>query len=68
MAYFDTDKTISAAPVTVTDTKTHLRRLIRILAAYLAKPRKGMKRKPEDLLAAQNRAETHRRAVDNLMR
>ena len=63
MAYFDTDKTAgSTAEIT-----TALSRVIKAIVAQVvtaAQPRIS----PKDILAAQNRAQAHRRAVDNLMR
>ena len=66
MAYFDTGKTAD------TDTTPGVRsifdRLVKFLDARVAAIETRPGTSPEDIVAAQHRAEAHRRAVDRLMR
>ena len=64
MAYFDTAK----SAVTTNNTRPTFYQLVKTAlvheATVLPRPTKA----PEDLIAAQTRAEAHRRAVDKLLR
>ena len=66
MAYFDTHKT--AASDTVTAAKTGFFRLVKTERAGLTRITTRTLKSPEDIVAAQQRAEAHRRKVDTLLR
>lgn len=64
MAYFDTDKI--AAPAT--ETRATLSKMVKGIVATFTQALPKSTRSPEDMVAAQRRAELARRKVDNLMR
>ncbi|MCR9107343.1 hypothetical protein [Marivita sp. XM-24bin2] len=66
MAYFDTGKIADTA--TSTDARSIFDRLVKFIAtrATAITTRPGIS--PKQIVAAQKRAEAHRRAVDKLMR
>ena len=66
MAYFDTNKT--AGTDTATEARTIFDRLVKSVAATVTRITTRPGKSPEHLIAAQHRAEAHRRAVDTLMR
>lgn len=66
MAYFDTRKT--AGINTVLDAKNIFDRLVKFIAARVAAITIRPGTSPDQIVAAQHRAEAHRRAVDKLMR
>ena len=63
MAYFDTGKTAGTSQIT-----SGFYRLVKSLIARLSRATATQTKSPEDIIAAQHRAEAHRRAVDTLMR
>lgn len=66
MAYFDINK--SAGTDTSTEARTIFDRLVKFVSASVARITTRPGKSPEHLIAAQHRAEAHRRAVDTLMR
>jgi hypothetical protein len=66
MAYFDTRKT--AGTTTARDVQGVFDRLVKFIAARVTAIANRTNKSPEDIVAAQHRAEAHRRAVDKLMR
>jgi hypothetical protein len=66
MAYFDTNKT--AAIDTATEARTIFDRLVKFVSASVTRITTHPGKSPDQLVAAQHRAEAHRRAVDTLMR
>lgn len=63
MAYFDTNKTAGTTEIT-----SGFYRLVKSLFARLTLSMVKPPKVPEEIVAAQHRAEAHRRAVDNLLR
>ncbi|WP_439122557.1 hypothetical protein [Marivita sp.] len=66
MAYFDTSKTAGAD--TTTDARTIFDRLVKFIAARVTNITTRSVKSPHQIVAAQHRAQAHRRAVDKLMR
>jgi len=66
MAYFDSRKT--AGTNTAFDARDIFDRLVKFITARVAAITTRPGTSPEDIVAAQHRAEAHRRAVDNLLR
>lgn len=66
MAYFDTRKT--AGINRGLDAKNIFDRLVKFIAALVAAITIRPGTSPDQIVAAQHRAEAHRRAVDKLMR
>lgn len=66
MAYFDTRKT--ARTTTTVDVQSVFDRLVKFIAARAIEITTRPGTSPEQIVAAQHRAEAHRRAVDKLMR
>lgn len=66
MAYFDTRKT--AGTNTAFDAKSIFDRLVKFIPARVTAITTRPGTSPEQIVAAQHRAEAHRRAVDKLMR
>lgn len=66
MAYFDTRKT--AGTGTTLDAKSVLDHLVKFIAARVTAIITRPGTSPDQIVAAQHRAEAHRRAVDKLMR
>jgi len=68
MAYFDTNKTAGTATQTALEARTAFYRLVKSVLARLNTISTHSSKSPQDLVAAQHRAEAARRAVDNLIR
>lgn len=68
MAYFDTDKTAGTTKDAAFDARTAFYRLVKSVSAALSRLTTHTSKSPEDLLAAQHRAEAARRKVDHLLR
>ncbi|MCR9158426.1 MAG: hypothetical protein NXH80_14380 [Rhodobacteraceae bacterium] len=66
MAYFDTRKT--AGTNTALDAKSIFDRLVKFISARVTATTTRPGTSPDQIVAAQHRAEAHRRAVDKLMR
>ena len=66
MAYFDINKT--AGTDTAPEARGIFDRLVKYIAARVTDIANRPGKSPEDIVAAQHRAEAHRRAVDKLMR
>jgi hypothetical protein len=66
MAYFDINK--GAGTDTTIEARTIFDRLVKFVAVRVTSIANRPGKSPEQLLAAQHRAEAARRAVDNLMR
>lgn len=66
MAYFDTRKT--AGTTTTRDVQSVFDRLVKFIAARATAITTRRGTPPDQIVAAQHRAEAHRRAVDKLMR
>ncbi|MBO6883916.1 MAG: hypothetical protein JJ869_10110 [Marivita sp.] len=66
MAYFDTRKT--ARTTTAVDVQGVFDRLVKFIAARATAITTRPSTSPDQIVAAQHRAEAHRRAVDKLMR
>ena len=64
MAYIDTDQSAGSA----VKVRPVFYRLVKFLIGYIDRIARGPSKSPESVLAAQYRAEAHRRAVDNLIR
>lgn len=64
MAYFDTAK----SAVTTNNTRPTFYQLVKTALAHATNILPRPAKKPEDVIAAQTRAEAHRRTVDRLMR
>ncbi|PRY78591.1 hypothetical protein [Marivita geojedonensis] len=62
MAYFDTRKTTGTTIGSIFD------QLVKFIMARISSTPKRPGKSPHDIVAAQHRAEAHRRAVDRLMR
>lgn len=67
MAYFDAAKA-TATVQPANEARTLLAQMLKTFAARLGRIGTRNKTSPENLIAAQRRAEAHRRAVDNLLR
>jgi hypothetical protein len=66
MAYFDTRKT--AGTTTTFDAKSIFDRLVKFITVRVTATAARRGTSPDQIVAAQHRAEAHRRAVDRLMR